>query len=407
MISTENQRHYPKGNPLFREGEKGDWAAIIDRGTVAITVERDGKPVLIATRGPDSLIGEMAVIDEGPRSATVTATEDVSVTVLTRADLLARLEAADPIVRLFSQIVLQRLRETMARLKVENPLAHISTRDRVENADIAGAARDKIRLAAQLKDALTREEISLHYQPVVDLARGHLVGFEALMRWSLREGGTIPPGIFIPLAEESDLVCDLTQFALGEACNALRQLNAIRPKDVPPWFVSVNLSARDLARPDFINGLLRTVREKSIEPRLLKLEITESAMMNNPERARATLELAKAEGFPVALDDFGTGYSSLSYLHAFPINLLKIDRSFVQHFLTEDKSLALVESIIRLAKGLGMLTLAEGIEMEEEARLLQSLGCDLAQGYFYAKPLPLSETKRQAEAWRAMALTEE
>ncbi len=402
-------KHYAAGDVIFAEGDAGDWAALIDEGRVEITTLRDGQPYLIGTRGADALIGEMAIIDGGPRSATVRAIEPVSLSPITRADLASRLESTDSIVRLVTQILLQRLRDTLARLRIEEPggrgFANSNEADAAPDEQEQAAlamARDKIRLTTQLKDALAQNQMSLNYQPVVHLHTGDIVGFEALMRWHLPEGGSVPPNVFIPLAEESELICSLTRFAIKESFAASLRLNKARPDtQIMPWFMGVNISGRDLAQPDFVSNLTQMARDGSVMPSLIKLEITESMMMQSPAQVRNALLLAQAEGFETALDDFGTGYSSLSYLHSFPINVLKIDRSFVQQFLTEEKSRALVAAIIQLARSLGMVTLAEGIERPEEASILAELGCDLAQGYYFARPLPLENALKVANSWQS------
>lgn len=241
-------------------------------------------------------------------------------------------------------------------------------------------------------DLLTRqtEEFRLYYQPIVALATGKLVGCEALIRWFHPERGLIAPAEFIPLAEDTGLIVPLGQWILTQACSQLRQWQQ-QFAMIPPLSVSVNLSTKQFSQPSLIEQirqlLLQTELHSSQLNLNLKLEITESAIMENTELAQTMLEQLKAMGVQLLIDDFGTGYSSLSYLHRFPIDTVKIDQSFVSQMSSDHESAEIVRAIVTLAHNLGMTVIAEGIETAEQLSQLRSLGAEYGQGYFFAQPL--------------------
>jgi diguanylate cyclase (GGDEF)-like protein/PAS domain S-box-containing protein len=239
-----------------------------------------------------------------------------------------------------------------------------------------------LRLENELRRALERGELRVHYQPIVELNGGRAVGVEALVRWDQRDRGLVPPSEFIPLAEETGLIVPLGRWVLEEACHALSVLPA-------PLTLSVNLSGRQLLQPDFVSDLSALLAKRTLEPHRLRLELTESMLMGNGPAAMEALERLRALGVRLCIDDFGTGYSSLSYLHELPIDALKIDRSFVQAMGEDERKIKIVHSILLLGKGLGIEVVAEGVETEAQADALRKLGCELAQGYLFSRPVPL------------------
>jgi len=206
------------------------------------------------------------------------------------------------------------------------------------------------------------------------------------MRWNHPEKGFMPPNLFIPIAEDSGMIIDATDWAIEEACNALQRIKSNTDIDNP--FMSVNFTAIDMLHPDFLSKLLAVCEKTKTNPSEIKIEMTERLLMNNPEKVQKTLQSCKDAGFKIAIDDFGTGYSSLSYLHHYPIDTLKIDRSFVVQMTKDEDALNLVKGIINLAKSLKMELIAEGIEEDREEALLLKSNCEMAQGYKYSKPLP-------------------
>jgi diguanylate cyclase (GGDEF)-like protein/PAS domain S-box-containing protein len=239
-----------------------------------------------------------------------------------------------------------------------------------------------------LRQAIERQELRLYYQPIINLTSGNLTGFEVLVRWCHPEHGLILPQEFIPVAEDTQLIIPLGQWVLREACMQMRAWHKQWPHD-PPLTVSVNLSGRQVMHDEIILQVDRILRETEFPARYLKLEVTESVLMK--PGAITVLEQLRTLGASLCLDDFGTGYSSLSYLHQFPLDTLKIDRSFVSGMSTVDKSAGIVRTIIMLAQHLGMDMVAEGIEMPSQQAYLQKLGCLYGQGYLFSKPLPSLE----------------
>jgi diguanylate cyclase (GGDEF)-like protein/PAS domain S-box-containing protein len=233
--------------------------------------------------------------------------------------------------------------------------------------------------------ALQREEFVLHFQPQVDLRSGAIIGLEALLRWQSPDLGLVPPMEFIPVAEESNLIVDIGKWVLEKTCATLRGwLDAGLP--VVP--VAVNIAASQFARQDFDTTVEDALGKFDIDPALLELELTESLSMGDPVGSIALMQRLRAIGIKMAIDDFGTGYSNLSYLKRFPVDRLKIDKSFTSGLATNSEDHAIVTAVISLAHSLGLKSIAEGVETEDQVRLLIAEGCDEIQGYFFSKPLP-------------------
>jgi len=251
---------------------------------------------------------------------------------------------------------------------------------------------ERVRLENDLRSAIDRNELSMSYQPLIDIQDGGLFGFEALLRWNHSEFGNIPPNKFIPIAEESGLIIPITVWILQETTSQLARWQKINQanKDL---IVSVNISGKHLSNDDLIDDVENALAMSKLSPSSLKLEITESAAMENAEHTINMLNRLKLLGVQLSIDDFGTGYSSLSYLHRLPFDTLKIDRSFVYSVGESGENSEILQTIISLAKNLKKKVIAEGIETESQLSLLQNLGCDYGQGYLLARPL----TKENAE----------
>ena len=256
---------------------------------------------------------------------------------------------------------------------------------------------DLLQVETSIRRALENDDILVHYQPIVDLNKGVLTGFEALARMAHPTRGLVPPGEFIPVAEDTGLIVPLGERVLEMACDAA---SAWQSKFglANKLSMSVNLSARHLAQENIVNVLENALARSSLPPQDLKIEITESLIMTNPELAAQMLARIKELGVTLSLDDFGTGYSSLSYLRRFPIDTLKMDRSFVGRMDTDDRDMELVRMIILLAHTLGMEVIGEGIESESQVGLLRDLNCEFGQGFFFARPLPEDDAIRMLSA---------
>lgn len=240
-------------------------------------------------------------------------------------------------------------------------------------------------LETGLRRALAHDEFRVHYQPIISLENWRISGFEALLRWEHPEHGYISPLKFIPVAEDCGLIIPISQWVLKEACQQLRAWQEQFPSD-PPLAMSVNLSGKQFSQPDLIARIAQTLRETHIDPSSLKIEITESAIIENIDVAALMLKRIKALGVRLSLDDFGTGYSSLSYLHRFPIDTLKIDRSFVSK-INLPKNAEIVKTILTLAGNLGMDVVAEGVETRDQILKLTGLNCEYVQGYLLSRPI--------------------
>ena len=283
-------------------------------------------------------------------------------------------------------------------LNAENVLRDADTA--MYHAKVAGKARfavfdqdmhalviSTMETEADMRRAIEREEFFLLYQPIISTSKFTLAGFEALVRWQHPTRGIVPPDDFIPLAEETGLIVPMSLWIMhevGRQCALWREL-----LPTAPLTVSINISCKHFQQPDLVEQVARVLHEAKLDAKSLKLEITESAMMENTERTAEKLKGLRGLGIELSLDDFGTGYSSLSYLHRFPLDTLKIDRSFVGHLDEEGEHYEIVRTIVSLAKSLGMKTVAEGVETEKQFIKLQELGCDYAQGFFFSKPLPV------------------
>jgi diguanylate cyclase (GGDEF)-like protein len=251
---------------------------------------------------------------------------------------------------------------------------------------------ERIRFEMDLRSAIDRQELSMHYQPIIALSDGHVVGFEALLRWHHSEFGMIPPNKFIPIAEQAGLIQPITVWILNETCNQLAQWQKISP-EYKDLMVSVNISGKHLSNDDLIDDVENVLESSQIEAKTLKLEITESVAMENAEHTINVLNKLKHIGVQLSIDDFGTGYSSLSYLHRLPFDTLKIDRSFVYLVGENGENSEILQTIISLAKNLKMRVIAEGVETPSQLAVLRNLGCDYAQGFLLAKPKPREETE--------------
>jgi EAL domain-containing protein (putative c-di-GMP-specific phosphodiesterase class I) len=241
-------------------------------------------------------------------------------------------------------------------------------------------------LEQDLRRALDEREFRLQYQPIVDIASGAIVGAEALLRWRRADGAVMGPAQFIPVAEQSGLIVPIGRWVLLEACSYAADLQRRYPSD-PPLHMAVNLSARQVARPEIVDDVRQILDDTGLDPSTLILEITESVMMQDMEMAIARLTELKTLGVQLAIDDFGTGYSSLNYVRRFPVDILKVDKSFIDGVTDGGESSALTAAVIELAGILNLRPVAEGIERADQLERLLDLHCDLGQGYLFARPL--------------------
>lgn len=391
-----HRKNLHAGATLFLAGEAGEAAYLVEAGRLVIYVQSEEGELILAHRGPGELVGEMALLDGGIRSACVRATEACTLVIITRDQLSRRLAETDPILRMCLSVVLERYRETVTLLAAKGgpPVPDDAPVRPLAPAHVSDAI-DTLLLEREINAGLERGEFVSYLQPIVNLGSRRLAGFEALMRWNHPLRGLLQPAAFIPVAESSGLISAMTAYALTElmttvpAIAAAALANPEACDGVP--FLTLNVSGHDVADPAFPAMVARLVDAAGIDPRALKFEVTESSLITNSELTAGILTQLRTAGFGVAIDDFGTGYSSLSYLSTLPATKLKIDRSFVRTMLTDGTSFRIIRTIVRLAEELDIAVVAEGIECEEQAAALERLGCTYGQGYLFGRPVPVSE----------------
>ena len=385
---------FSAGDTIFQGGESGAHAYLIESGKVEIFTHYSGERVVLKMLGPGDILGDMALLDNAPRSASAVAIEPTTLTVITRDQLAGRLEQADPVLRLLLNEMLARYRRELRRFKGQNVEESNPNVTPPLGIDVAHlSAIDKIKMEGELREALEKGEFKLYFQPIIHVQTGHIAGFEALIRWFHSERGFVSPGDFIPVAEETDLIVPIGRWVMEEACRHLKRLqdasSASHP-DAAPLFMSINVSGRQFSEPGFIEEAAQIMADAGVDPTRVKLEITETLLMSYGA-SRQWVERCREMGTSVALDDFGTGYSSLSYLLYFPIDVLKIDRAFVQQMSESERGASVVAAIVTMAHNLNISVVAEGIEESEQLASLSNMACDFGQGYFMSRPLPVEE----------------
>lgn len=391
-----NRKIFPRGAKIFREGASGTSAYLIERGIVQISSLREGKKFELARLTRGDLFGEMALIDDNVRSATATAMEESEMVVISRKYLKSKLDQTDAMMKLLLNVLLDRFRTTQKKFLGQTVSPKSKNKD-IETEDPSFQDEHKqvvsdLMFKKELEQAIERREFELYYQPIVRIDDRSIAGFEALIRWQHPDRGIVLPNEFIGFAEETGLIVPIGEWVFEEACRSLKSIHSIiGPKgDMPSPVMCINISPWQLYESDFITFIPALLKNVKIDPTYLHLEITETILMENPDLANYTLSRLKDMGMKLVIDDFGTGYSSLSYLHRFPLQYLKIDRSFVATMIENQGSMEIVRAVAGLAHNLGMRTVAEGIETPEQLKWLRNLKTDYGQGYLFSKPVPLS-----------------
>ena len=447
-INTDRMmvRAFKAGEWVFHEGNSGDCAYLVESGEVQIVLERGSELIPLVCYGKGSLFGEMSIIGDQPRSASAFAQSDCKLRKISREQINRRLDQADPILKVCMSVLIGHLKKSLAKydqdqstepeLSLDEKLRLAADRavlpsKQVKNDDQSAASQAKpntpvvkadpiasamfeqalftINLENDLDKAIRDEELVLFYQPIIEANTGRLAGFEALMRWIHPERGMISPGDFIPVAERSGQMVAMTQWAVKQACKDLSEMRNLFLSSMDlsanvseNMFMSVNFSSRDFLDADLMDKVQELLQTYDLPKNSLKIEVTESVLVSSPKEVTNALNNCRDHGASVAIDDFGTGYSSLSYLQTLPADTLKIDQAFIRPMHEDERHMALVESIIHLAQRLDMVTVAEGVETEQDAQALASLQCDYLQGYYFARPMPAVDVIRWVnEKWNS------
>ncbi|MBI2383027.1 MAG: EAL domain-containing protein [Gammaproteobacteria bacterium] len=393
MSDDRFRRAVKAGESVFQEGEAGACAYVIESGLIEIWKNPGGRRGVVATLEPGDIFGEMALIDDLPRSASATAVEPATLIVITREYLSDRVQESDPLMRHLMRVIIKRLRAALAAGRFPGeppkPVAIVGAAE-PSATDDRRVALERLDLVQAMQKGLEDGEFELHLQPIVRLPFGTPAGFEALIRWNRPGRGYVPPMEFIPVAEQSDLITKIGHWTIATACAHLHRFDDIcEDSGLSPLFVGVNLSGRQFRDPQLFDVIAQALTANGILPERLKLEVTETLLIHNFDLAVSVLNRCKQIGLKLALDDFGTGYSSLSYLNRFPVDMLKIDRAFVKEVAKSDSTRKIVRAIAALGSDLGMDVLAEGMETGMEAEILSSLGVQYGQGWFFSKAITL------------------
>ena len=380
------RRVYPAGAQIFHEGDLGDYAFIIERGKIEISTGSGDQRVTLAELGPGELFGELAALDGFARSANAIALTECELILISQEQIRHRVNSGDEIVALLLRSVLRSYRGDARNITGWSDTGMPSLDVFATGPDGHSRAVAKLRLENELKQALARDEFELYFQPLVYLADETLAGFEALIRWNSPLRGSVGPDQFLKLAEEAGLIIAIGHWVVGSAVRKFATFQRAfgTARDL---FVAINVTKHYLHDDQFLDDIAAGAEAYGLKPKQIKIELTESVLIDDTEGAITWIKRCKQLGFRVSIDDFGTGYSSLGYLHRLPVDELKIDKSFVETMIIDHRSMAVVRAIVGLAEGLDLKVVAEGIETKEQAEALRALGCVYGQGYRFARPL--------------------
>ncbi len=385
MSSQNKQIQILNGSVLFREGEQGDCAYVIEEGKILVYLEREGEEVPISLLKKGEIFGEMSLIDNLPRSASVKAIEDCVLAVVTKDQLLERFNSSDSLVQLLLKVMMNRVRKNNLSYTQIQDLNTNPNQDLDQNG--VDAAIENLKLENRLQEALNNNEFEMFYQPIINIKLNQAIGCEALIRWKDPLHGYVQPDKFIDFLENSRLITPVGNWIFERCFQDYHKLKGLFGQD---YMMSINVSSRQFVHPEFMNDLEKLTWKHKIQSKNIKLEVTERVMMDGSV-ALDILSKCKAKGFHISIDDFGTGFSSLQYLSQMPVSYLKIDKSFVSKISKDMKVLAVVRSMIFMAEALGMEVIAEGVETAEERSALLGLGANYAQGWLYSKAVPVDQ----------------
>jgi len=379
MTEQATKQRFLANQVIFQQDSLDQVAFLIESGRVEISTQTASGKVVIAVLSVGEVFGELALISQQPRTATATAFEDTLLEVITPQRLKQMIDDADPLLSSLLKGSLGRFIWTQRYM-----LKHTTSKSAVS---LQKQAQTEVETEAEIAQSILNNEFIMYYQPIIAINDHKIAGFEALIRWQHPEQGLLSPAGFIELAEQTGQILNLGLFALQQALADLEKLQMLTDD---PLFMAVNLSGRQLLHPEAVQALRQAIAASAIPNERIKLEITESLLVDDPAFATLVLNHLKADGIQLAIDDFGTGYSCLSYLHLYPLDTLKVDRSFVSNMLQDERRMRVVKAIVGLARDLQMNIVAEGVETAAERDAVIALGCDYIQGYLMAKPMGLA-----------------
>jgi len=383
-----------KGDLVLSDQETATCAYIVEAGAIAVEDRASSTPSY--TVGPGEMFGEYGIIGDAVHYSTARAVEDTILMVVTQEEIEEKSAASDPMIHLFLNFFMDRCQSlTVRAIGTEEQSHKFQSRRKQLQENLQSTQEEIINLFRQkgeLERAINNNEFVLHFQPIISLRGGYTAGFEALIRWQHPERGLLSPFHFIDTAEKTSMINEIGLWVMKESCLYSLKFNETAAKgNSPEVFISVNVSARQFEDGKIIDQFRQILKETGADPKIIQLEITESVLMSDADRAKEMLHELKETGFQIVLDDFGTGYSSLSYLHKFPIDKLKIDRSFTHSMLEEQDSLEIVRAISGLSHNMDIEIVAEGIETMEQLSLYRDLDCHYGQGFLISKPLPAED----------------
>jgi EAL domain-containing protein (putative c-di-GMP-specific phosphodiesterase class I) len=385
LHSGRLRKFFPAGKVIYRAGAVADSAFVIVRGRVELVRQNGKTRSLLASLGEGEIFGELALLARTKRDSTAIAVDPTELFVADQELLLSCLDRAEPVLELIILALLDRLRDKAVVAAAETkPGASFRRRRAISEFETEHA----------LKRAIADNRMVLHFQPMVHLASGRVVGLEALARWRGHQDELVAPAHFVDLAERSRFIRELDLWALDRACALLNRLDKALGPEASRLFVSVNLSAVHFNDRVVVDEVAAVLARQQTDPSRVSLEITENALIPDIETAGAILSDFKEIGVRVALDDFGTGYSSLRYLHRLRVDGLKLDKTFITGIDKDPVAVKLVQAIIALADSVNLPVVAEGIDGRGQVAVLTALGVEYGQGFYFSKALPADAAEK-------------
>ncbi len=389
MFDEFDREIFDSGQQIFKYGDMGDCAYLIEEGMVEVLVLKDSGEHRIKLIGKGELFGEVSLIDYQPRTATVRAIQRTVLVPIPRKMMEGLLEKSDPVLRHLLLVILERFRHRNHDSILVEPGVSVPLEQTRRRTIVKGEATQKLSLAHGMKRALGRGEFELYYQPICNLADGRVAGFEELIRWHHPSEGVKHPRDFLWIAEQTGLIHEIGLWTLQRASRDWPTLKSFT--DYPSPFINVNVSAAQLNNELFVEDVKAIIAAQQLNPAELKLELTETVMVEQPETALKIMHKLIKLGCGLALDDYGAGHSGLKHLQQYPLKTLKIDGTFVEPMLQSAQSLEIVRSSVALAHSLGMNVIAESVETFDVKEKLQEMRCDFGQGWYFGRPATLQE----------------